>query len=48
MVILDPLLDLLRNELGTIVALDRARSPTKLNELIEHPNNIERPPEGAE
>ncbi len=40
--ILDPLLELLRNELRTVVALDRGRSSIKLNELIEYANDIER------
>jgi hypothetical protein len=40
--IFDPLLNLLRYELGTIVAFDRRWFPVKLNELLEHANNIER------
>ncbi len=40
--LLDPLLNLLRDELGTIVAFDRGRLSVQLNELIEHANNIER------
>ena len=40
--IFDPLLDLLRYELETVVAFDRGRFSVQLNELIEHANDIER------
>ena len=40
--IFDPLLDLLRDELGAVVALDRGRFSVQLDELIEDANNIER------
>ena len=38
----DPFLNFLRNELRTVVALDRGQFSMKLNELIEHANDIER------
>ena len=41
-VILDPLLNLLRDELRTIIAFDRRWFSMKFNQLIEHANDIER------
>ena len=40
--IFDPLLHLLRYELGTVVAFDRGPFPVQFNELIKYANNIER------
>jgi hypothetical protein len=40
--IFDPFLDLLRNELGTVIALHRPRSSVKFNELLENTNHIDR------
>ena len=38
----DPLLDLFRNKLWTVIALHSRRSAVKFNELIEHANQIVR------